>query len=140
MVEEQSDNSATPSTDQNKTLVRQVVRYGVQCVTHIRDTGIPQVQFTGSRMVEADHEQRELQVDVENTGARWIVPAPYVELFDANGQAAGRFECAKKRIFPGTSVRFQINLGATPSGKYKALVVLDSGEQQLYGAKYDLEF
>jgi hypothetical protein len=140
MVEEQTENKSTPPNDDTKTLVRQVIRYGVQCVTHIRDTGKPQVQFTGSRLVKTDPTQNELQVDVENTGARWIVPVPHVELYDMNGYAKGRFECAKKRIYPGTSVRFQINLGVTPAGKYKALVVLDSGEQQLYGAKYDLEF
>ena len=140
MVEEQPNPALVLSHDPNTAVVRQVIRYGVQCVTHIRDTGQPNVHFTTSRLVELDHQQKELQVDVANTGERWIVPTPHVELYDMSGHPAGRFECPQKRIFPGSSVRFQINLGSTPRGKYKALVVLDNGDQQLYGAKYDLDF
>jgi hypothetical protein len=141
MVEEQtSPSELLVSRDLQPPIVHQVLRYGVQCVTNIRDTGQPQIKFTGSQLVAADGNRHELQVDVENTGDRWIVPSPYLELFDLHGQAAGRFSCGEKRIFPGTSVRFRLDLGATPSGHYKALVVLDNSQQQLYGARYDLDF
>ncbi|MBI5058801.1 hypothetical protein HZB60_03335 [candidate division KSB1 bacterium] len=141
MVEEQAQpEELLASRDPQPPVVHQVLRYGVQCVTHIRDTGQAQVKFTASQLVALDSVRHELQVDVENTGDRWIVPTPYVELFDLHGSPAGRFECAEKRIFPGMSVRFRLDLGATPGGRYKALVVLDNGEQQLYGARYDLDF
>ena len=141
MVEEQTPPAELlVSRDPQPPVVHQVLRYGVQCVTHIRDTGQPQIKFAASRLVAVDSAQHELQVDIENTGERWIVPAPYVELFDLSGKQVGRFNCAEKRIFPGTSVRFRLDLGATPAGKYKALVVLDNGDQQLYGARYDLDF
>jgi hypothetical protein len=140
MVEELQDPRDMPIPEPDRQTVRQVLRYGVQCITHIRDTGQPKVQFLGTKLVPVDPQLTELQVDVENTGERWIVPTPYVELFDMAGHPAGRFESQKKRIFPGASVRFQISLGATPGGKYKALIVLDNGDQQLFGAKYDLEF
>jgi hypothetical protein len=124
----------------NVAAVRQVMRYGVQCVTHIGESGATKVTVTGARLEELENHKRELQVDVENTGERWIVPAAWMELYDTEGRYVGRFETSKKRIFPGTSVRFHIELDGTFSGRYKALVVLDNGDQSVFGAKYNLEF
>jgi P pilus assembly chaperone PapD len=140
MVEEVADPGLPTRLQRNQTEVRQTVRYGVQCITHIAGTGRAQLAFTGTRLVSEEGESRELQVDVENTGERWLSPAAWMELYDGNGRQVGRFESEKKRIFPGTSVRFRISLGDTPSGKYKALVVLDNGDQNVFGAKYDLEY
>lgn len=120
--------------------VRQVVRYGVQCVTQIAETGNANLNFTGTQLVSEHGSSPELQVDVENVGDLSLSPIAWLELYDGNGKKVGRFEAEKKRIYPGTSVRFRMNLGNTPSGQYKALVVLDNGDQNVFGAKYDLEF
>ena len=124
----------------NETSVRQVMRYGVQCITQIGESGLTKVNVTGARLEELENHQKELQVDVENTGQRWIVPAAWMELYDTEGRHVGRFESQKKRIFPGTSVRFHIALAGSFTGRYKALVVLDNGDQSVFGAKYNLEF
>ncbi len=122
----------------NHTQVRQVVRYGVQCITNIGDTGKYQLNFIGTQMIVKDG--KELQVDVENVGDRWVVPHIWIELYALDGCRVGRFESESRRIFPGTSVRFQINLSEVPSGKYRALVVMDNEDNNVLGAKYDLEF
>jgi len=140
MVEEVTAPGLPLRLQRNQTEVRQTVRYGVQCITHIGGTGRAQLSFTGTRLVSDEGESRELQVDVENTGERWLSPAAWMELYDGDGHQVARFESEKKRIFPGTSVRFRISLGDTPSGKYKALVVLDNGDQNVFGAKYDLDY
>lgn len=124
----------------NQTGIRHVVRYGIQCITHIGDTGHHGLNFTGTRLVKGESHQKELQVDVENIGERWAMPTAWIELYDISGRRVGRFESEKKRIFPGASVRFRINLSDAPSGKYKTLIVLDTGDQNVLGAKYDLEF
>ena len=124
----------------NQAGVQQVIRYGIQCVTHVGSSGFHRLHFTGTQLVVREDQGKELQVDVENAGERWAVPAAWVELYGDNGRHIGRFESGKKRIFPGTSVRFRIPLGNVPAGKYKALVVLDNGDQDVLGAKYDLEF
>lgn len=141
MVEQRDSDSGLPTRlRRRQTEVRQVVRYGVQCVTQIAGTGDAKLSFTDTRLVSDEGQSTELQVDVENVGERWLSPTAWMELYDSNGRQIGRFESEKKRIYPGTSVRFRIGLGETPSGKYKALVVLDSGDQNVFGAKYDLEF
>lgn len=124
----------------NQTSVRQVMRYGVQCVTHVGDSGERKVKFTGTRLVMGNSQTPQLEVDVENTGERWVVPTAWVELYDSTGHSVGRIDGEKKRIFPGSSVRFHLPVGSVPPGKYKALVVLDNGDQNVFGAKYDLEF
>jgi P pilus assembly chaperone PapD len=140
MVEEVPPPDTMIHLARNETTVRQVMRYGVQCVTHIGESGTTKVQVTGARLEELQDNKKELQVDVQNTGERWIVPAAWMELYDSEGHHVGRFDSQKKRIFPGTSVRFHIELNGTYSGKYKALVVLDNGDQNVFGAKYNLEF
>jgi P pilus assembly chaperone PapD len=139
MVEEIGPPPDTSRTlARNQTSIRQVVRYGVQYITQI-DGGQEKLTFTGTKLV-LDGDRKQLQVDVENGGDRWIVPSSWIELYDSGGQHVGRFEGEKRRLYPGTSVRFRIDLGATSRGKYKALVVLDGGDQKVFGAKYDLEF
>lgn len=140
MVEEDpaSDGAALPLR-RDQAGIRQVVRYGVQCVTQLGNSGTERLAIIGSRLVADEGSADELQVDVENSGDRWAVPLAWTELYNENGQRVGRFETEAKRIFPGTSVRFRISLGDPPAGKYKAFVVLDNGDQNVIGAKYDLE-
>ncbi len=141
MVEQisQSADSAV-KLRRNQSGIRQVMRYGIQCISHVGSSGLHRLQFTGTQLIEGENGEKELQVDVENMGQRWAVPTAWAELYSSTGDHLGRFESEKKRIFPGTSVRFRISLGNIPTGKYKALVVLDNGDQDVLGAKYDLDF
>jgi hypothetical protein len=116
------------------------MRYGVQCITQIGEGGTKQVQFSNSQLIRSADKKTELQVDVANSGQRWIVPTAWVELYDSSGHLADRVEGERKRIFPGTSVRLRFGLGDMTGGKFKALVVLDNGDQTVFGAKYDVEF
>jgi hypothetical protein len=124
----------------NQAGIRQVTRYGAQCITQIGQSGTRQIKFARSGLVENEEKKIELQVDVQNTGERWIVPSAWVELYDGEGKLAGRIDGERKRVFPGTSVRLRFGLDGLTHGKYKALVVLDNGDQNVFGAKYDLEY
>jgi hypothetical protein len=42
------------------------------------------------------------------------------------------------RIYPGTSIRQKIRLGSLEPGNYRALVILDGGGDQVFGAEYQL--
>jgi hypothetical protein len=140
MVEEVSADTTNGRPAENQASISQVVRYGVQCITNIGMTGSSNLQFIGAELSAATDSTRELRVDVKNAGDRWAVPIAWAELYDETGLSVGKFECDKKRIFPGTSVQFRIQLADSLHGKYKALVVLDSGGENVLGAKYDLEF
>jgi hypothetical protein len=140
MVEESNPGAATNNPAEKQAAISQIVRYGVQCVTHIAQTGEPDLHIVGAKLAADSGNVKELQIDVKNDGERWAVPVVWAELFDPTGKAAGKFDCEKKRIFPGTSVRFKIKLNERLKGNYKALIVLDTGGENVIGAKYDLEF
>ena len=80
-----------------------------------------------------------LQVDIENTGERWIVPEVSVQLFNHEGKQAGWFKARKKRIFPGTSIRHEFDLSKVPAGKYAGVIYVDGGDEAVFGARIKLK-
>ena len=143
MIEELPTGGVGPAQEYQlpqRSSVKQALRYGVQMVTHIGGTGERVVAFTDRNLVQANDGTRTLLIDVENTGERSLRPNLWVELHDSSGHRLGRFESAKKRLYPGTSVRFAVDLTAAPSGSYQALVVVDNGDEHVFGAQYGLDF
>jgi len=119
--------------------VRQVMRYGIQVASHIRGSGRGEIEFINSNLLEEEDESTLLRLDLENVGTMMVRPNVWVELYDENGTLYGRKEAPRSRIYPGTSVQKQINLGILNAGTYKALVVVDAGEDDLFGAEYQFE-
>lgn len=119
--------------------IQQRMGYGIQIVTHIGDTGERKISISEVKLLR-EEEGPVLQLDVENTGERWVRPEVWAELYgDEAGTAAGRFESSQLRIYPGCSVRYRFVLSEISSGHYKALVVFDNGDEYVWGAQYDLE-
>jgi len=114
------------------------VRFGIQIITDVGETGAPDLRLFDRRLV-ADDGARVLEIDVENTGDRWVYPLTWVEIYDGAGGFVGRFESSRKRIFPGCSVRHEFDLSEVPRGKYTALVIIDNTDEYVFGAQYTLE-
>jgi len=133
------ESAARPQEGKVRLGVRQVLRYGIQLVTNIGDTGSPNPHFLGTKLLAKKEGGRVLQVDLENKGDRGIRPLLWAELFDQKGRSAGKFEGGTTRIYPGTSVRYRIDLSEAPEGEYKALVVGDAGGDNVFGATYTLK-
>jgi hypothetical protein len=119
--------------------ITQVMRYAVQVVTHIGDTGTRQLKFLSSELLQ-EKDQKTFQVDIENVGERWLRPYSRLELYNQKGELVGKFEGERLRTFPGTSVRFKFDVSHVAEGKYKALVVLDNKDASVFGAQYTLDF
>lgn len=118
--------------------IRTVMRYAIQMVTHIGDTGTRDLKFV-DRQLLMEQGAPVLQLDAENTGERWLRPLLWAELYDEGGTSIGRFEASRIRIYPGCSVRYKVNLLGVPAGKYQALVIADNGDEYVFGAQYNLE-
>jgi hypothetical protein len=118
--------------------IRTVLRYGIQFVTNIGDTGTRALKFTDKQLITNGNE-RTLQLDIENTGERWLRPSIWAELYDANGVSIGRFDGGRLRLYPGCSGRFKIDLSQVPPGSYQALTVADNGDDYVFGAQFKLE-
>ena len=139
ITEESPESALRPEGGEAGVGIRQVVRQAIQFVTHIGDTGSPKPRFVGTKLLAKQDGGQILQVDLENEGDRWMKPQVWAELFNEEGRSIGKFESGTKRIYPGTSVRYQIDLSAVPQGEYKALVVGDAGGDHVFGARYTLK-
>ncbi len=117
--------------------VRQVFRIAVQIITHIGDAGLREVKFINTQVLQSK-DQRILQVDVENTGEQWLRPVLWVEMYDEQGAFQGKYGGQRWRIYPGTSVRYQVDLTPVPAGVFKVLVVLDNLDDYVFGAEHSL--
>lgn len=114
------------------------VRFAVQIVTELGQTGTRSLQVLQKSIVKTDG-KRFFQLDIGNDGERLLIPAVGVELFDQKGASFGRFDAGRTRIYPACSVRAKVDVTNVPAGRYAAMVLLDSGEAQVMGAQYDLE-
>ncbi len=137
-IPKDSPEAAGQEKGKIKVGITTVLRYGIQMVTHIGDTGIRKLKFPDTKLLKEKNEAI-LQVDLENIGERYLRPSLWTELYDEEGNYIGRFEGGRLRIYPGTSVRYRIDLARVPKGKYKALVVADCGGDDVFGATYTLE-
>lgn len=129
-----------PKSEKDKVTIgiQPVVRYGIQMVTHIGDTGTRNLKFVDKQLlVKAG--KRTLHLDLENTGERWLRPLVWAELYDEQGISLGRFQAGRLRIYPGCSVQYCIDISDVPAGNYRALIVADDGDEYIFGAQYDLE-
>ncbi len=120
--------------------IRTSLRYGVQIATHIAHTGTRSIRFIDTKLTAGPKGGRQLQVDLEDNGTLGFRPEVYVDVFDSKGTSMGRFPGSRSRMYPGTSVRQLIDLGKLAPGTYKALVVVDAGGDDVFGAQYTLEF
>ena len=137
-IPEDSPESSSAGEEEVSLGVRQVFRYGIQMVTHIGSTGTRDLKFLRPQ-IQKDEDKRYLLVDVENTGERWLRASCTTELYDPKGNLAGEFQGGALRMYPGTSVRFRVDLSTVDDGTYKALVILDCGGDDVFGAAYTLQ-
>ena len=135
-----SPESSIRNGDSTRLGLFQNIRYAIQIASHVANTGEKMVRFLDVRLTKHDGGARVLQVDIENSGSLYMKPDVTVELFGANGQSRGRISGGKFRMYPGTSVRHLISLDEIPPGTYKALIVVDAGGQDVFGAQYTLQF
>ena len=135
-----AESAAQKDPKKSQMGIRQTIRYGIQIATHIAQTGTKRINFVDTKLIPDEKGKRYLQVDLENTGEVWIRPDVYVELFNDQGVSKGKFSGVRYRLYPGTSVRQMIDLTSAAPGSYKALVVVDAGGEDVYGAEYTLKF
>jgi hypothetical protein len=137
MVEPLSPREAGNTPRRGETQINQVVRYAVQVISEIGETGKAEIAFRNPRLLH-DSGKRLLSVDVENTGERWLRPQLRLELHDPQGRALKKIDGQKLRIYPGTSVRYQLDLSIMPAGAYLAFLVADGGRDDLFGTQFEL--
>jgi len=135
-----AESAANKDPKKSQMGIRQTIRYGIQVATHISQSATKKISFVETKLLPNEGGKRMLQVDIENSGELFIRPDVYVELFDDKGVSKGKFPGVRYRLYPGSSVRELIDLTSVTTGTYKAIVVVDAGGEDVYGAEYTLKF
>ena len=134
----QSRESGLGEDEEIKVGLIQVFRYGVQLATHFRQDEQYEVAFADVAITDPGTGQQALKVSVDNTGNIFMKPDVWVELFDGNGNKAARREAKQARVYPGTSVSYWFDIEGVDPGQYEALIVVDAGGENVFGAQYTL--
>jgi hypothetical protein len=131
-------NKSTPELTKGQIGIISIVRYGIQLITHIGDTGSRNIRFFDTGLTKEESSMF-FQVSLENNGQRMLTPLPWIELWDQNGKEVGKFEGVQARIYPGTSVKQKIDISSVKPGSYKALLVADAGGEDVFGMNLTLQ-
>lgn len=120
--------------------INTAIRYAVQIVTHIGETGTSDIQFLGMEMGQQE-ETTLLHVALENTGERMLRPELAVELFDAAGSSLGIVKAERRKTYPGTSVMITLELKGIKPGNYNGVLVADCENDHVFGTNvsFDIE-
>lgn len=127
-------------TDINKGLltVNSIIRYAIQIICHFKDNGKKDVEFINVALNQ-EHEKRLLQVDIINSGDFMLSPLVSIEIFNESGKSLGIYQTTKKRVFPKTSRRFEIDLSEVRPGSFQTLLLADCSEDEIFGTNLTLE-
>jgi len=118
--------------------INTAIRYAVQVITNIGDTGKKDLQFLGLEL-ENNGENNVLNVAVENTGECILKPEISLEVFDESGNSKGVFKADRRKTLPGTSIKTSLVLEGLKSGNYSAILVADCDKDHVYGSNISLE-
>ncbi len=132
-----SPEASAVRPDQIGITIQQIVRYCMLIVAQVGRTGVLQAQFTDMQLA-MDGDARVLVTDVVNTGERWFLGHLWVELYDTKGTLIGRFDAGERRLYPGSGVRYRAPLTGVQDADYQALVVLDCGGDDVFGANVSI--
>lgn len=113
------------------------VRYGLQIITNIGQGGERKVRFFNPHFFN-EANKLFFSIDVENTGEIVLNPDLHVSIIDSNGQEIGQFLGERRRLFPQTSARFQVEIASPIQDKNKLLVILDNRDDLVFAAEYSL--
>lgn len=135
-----SPESLLPDAETRVSFATQMqMRYGVQLATHITGSCTPEVRFERVELIQADDGQRLLQVDVRNTGSSMMRPDFWVELYSGAESTPIRLSGEAYRLYPGTAICQNLPVDDVPEGSYEALLVVDTGAEDIFGAQVALD-
>lgn len=126
------------TTSNNGVSITTTIRYAVQLISHIGNTGNAHLEFAGMDMSKQE-ETNFLNVYVENKGEKLLKPELSLELFDDAGNSIAVIKAEKRKTLPGTSIRIGLNLEGIKPGKYSGVIIADCGNDDLFGTNVSFE-
>ena len=115
-----------------------IMRYAIQIVTNIGDSGVNNLDFVEAKL-DRINGTKVSSIALENNGERLLSPEISIEIFNEEGESIKVVKADKKKIYPGTSALFHLDLDGVPKGKYEAIVLADCEEDAIFGLNLSLD-
>ncbi|MDX8338297.1 hypothetical protein SLH46_03810 [Draconibacterium sp. IB214405] len=119
--------------------IHTAIRYAVQVITNIGNTGKRDLQFLGLELTPGENKTQVLNVAIENTGERILKPELNLEIFNADGESIGVFKAERRKTYPTTSILLKLPLEGVKPGEYAAVLIADCDEDNIFGTNITLE-
>lgn len=119
--------------------IRPRVRFAVQLASHVDGPGSDDLEL-GELRVTTGEEERILSIDVVNAGERAYRPEITLHLYSEDGDSVGVFGDRRGLLYPGTGLRQRFDISEVPAGSYEALITVDTGGPELFGAQVQVTF
>ncbi len=124
------------STEDNGFTLNVKIRYAYHIITNVNQ-GTAKLKILNKEFKTIDDKQV-FTVDVSNTGEIFLNPKLILKLYDAKGKLAKTVDGQAERLYPGSSQRYYLNLQEPNDQKYTAFLVLDNGDDHLFGDSFEL--
>lgn len=138
MVEGVPPSIAAPQPGRAAVGLTSVVRYGVQVVSQIRDSGKRGAEFDQVQVVKGKAGEPTLQFEIRNPGERAYHLGVRVKIFDEKGEVVASFSQQHNILYPGSSLLEQFVLPALAPQTYQLLVLGDTGEDEVFGGQFTM--
>jgi len=118
--------------------INTVIRYAVQIITHIGNSGTVNITFLRFNLSKQEN-GTELAVVLENIGQRLVKPEVSIEIYDSNGTTLGVTTAESRKLYPGTSANFFLDLSHLQTGSYTGILIADCGDDYVFGSNLTLD-
>jgi len=134
-----SESPESVEADPNETTVGviTVIRYGFRFITHIGTSGTVQPEFEDVSLTLSGGVPM-LGVDLRNAGSRLLKIEIWAELYDSDGNFVARRDGAAGSLYPASARQYRIPLDEVEVGSYTSLVIIDAGDNNVFGASLPL--
>ena len=139
-VQSITDSLLNPDKPDDGTIgVQMNLRYGVQLISHIGETGNKMIEIGNIEKSDKDG-VKSISFDSINIGERSISTAIYAQVYSNEGKYLGRYEGKRKGTLPGCSINTSIDFPTLENGKYRMQIIADGGGNNVFGILVAPEF
>jgi len=108
------------------------IRYAYQIISNINQGR------ADLKIVHSNYQDKQLSFDVLNMGQVYLTPKLLLQLYDRQGQLVRTLSASAQKLLPDSSVRYILDVSDLQPGSYSALLLLDSGEENVFGEKINI--
>lgn len=142
IIVEGEAKETTLNTNENSLNIDIVNRHGLNVITNFTK-GFFEFAFNSPNFYKEQDDIIIFSVDTVNTGSKIAYGEAYLDLFTTTGNEIGRIHLGTQIFRPENPTRLTFDLTELStelhSHTYNAIMIIDAGNDNLYGARYNLD-